>query len=138
MTVEIAVVIAGQPVAQGRPRFTTRGGFPRAYDAPRAREWKSVAATLMLAARGRAGVHAPLAMALSVDVCAVFAKPKKPTRTWPGRPDLDNIIKAVGDAGNGILWEDDSAICRIYARKRYAEAAEAPCVEVSVRAIDVT
>lgn len=34
------------------------------------------------------------------------------TITWPDkrRRDLDNAMKQMGDAGNGILWKDDSQI----------------------------
>ena len=38
---------------------------------------------------------------------------------FPQKPDLDNLEKAVLDAGNGILWKDDALVvvktaCKIY------------------------
>lgn len=33
------------------------------------------------------------------------------------RPDVDNLMKAVLDAGNGILWMDDSQVVRVVAAK---------------------
>lgn len=32
-----------------------------------------------------------------------------------GRCDLDNLIKALSDSGNGILWKDDRQIIQIHA-----------------------
>jgi hypothetical protein len=34
------IVVDGEPVAQGRPRFSTRGGVFRAYDPPDSRDYK--------------------------------------------------------------------------------------------------
>jgi Holliday junction resolvase RusA-like endonuclease len=41
----------------------------------------------------------------------------KPT----GRPDLDNVIKSILDALNGVAYSDDSAVISVTAEKRYAE-----------------
>jgi Holliday junction resolvase RusA-like endonuclease len=45
------------------------------------------------------------------------------------KPDLDNIIKSIGDGLNGIVWEDDSQICVISARKQYGEE---PLVNIKI------
>jgi len=37
------------------------------------------------------------------------------------RPDLDNILKFIGDALNGVLWQDDCLIYRFVISKFYAE-----------------
>ena len=39
----------------------------------------------------------------------------------PGRPDIDNYLKAVLDGCNGVAFLDDSQVVAIYATKRYAE-----------------
>lgn len=39
-----------------------------------------------------------------------------------GSPDLDNIVKLVQDALNGVVYLDDRQICELAARKRYGEA----------------
>ena len=36
------------------------------------------------------------------------------------KPDIDNLIKFVLDAGNGLLWKDDSVVVNITAYKRYS------------------
>ena len=37
------------------------------------------------------------------------------------KPDLDNLIKAVKDALNGIVWHDDSQVFLVTAEKIYVE-----------------
>jgi Holliday junction resolvase RusA-like endonuclease len=29
------------------------------------------------------------------------------------KPDLDNLLKGLFDAGNGIIWPDDNAVCEL-------------------------
>lgn len=41
----------------------------------------------------------------------------KPT----GKPDLDNCIKLLCDALNGVAWQDDAQIVALSVRKRYGE-----------------
>ena len=47
-------------------------------------------------------------------------------------PDLDNMIKAVLDAGNGVLWADDRQITDIVASKRWAQVNWPPYIFVEV------
>lgn len=59
----------------------------------------------------------------AVELFVVFClkKPKTSKREFPSvRPDLDNFIKLLSDAGNGILWQDDGQIVRLNAEKIYA------------------
>lgn len=44
------------------------------------------------------------------------------------RRDLDNVLKSVCDALNGILWDDDTQVDEIYTRRSYDRMA--PRVEV--------
>ncbi|UGA38202.1 RusA family crossover junction endodeoxyribonuclease [Chromobacterium haemolyticum] len=48
------------------------------------------------------------------------------------KPDADNVIKAIFDGINGVVWVDDVQACDIVVRKRYADK---PGVEVTVREI---
>jgi Holliday junction resolvase RusA-like endonuclease len=43
--------------------------------------------------------------------------------------DLDNVVKAVFDGLNGVLWRDDVLVVDLRVRKRYAAT---PCVRVEV------
>lgn len=56
----------------------------------------------------------------------------RPRRPHLKRPDLDNIVKAVKDAGKGILWIDDSQIHRLGAVKWIAPQGEPGRVVLTV------
>ena len=39
---------------------------------------------------------------------------------WPcKRPDADNMLKAVLDGCNGVVWKDDCQVVQLYATKVY-------------------
>jgi Holliday junction resolvase RusA-like endonuclease len=37
-------------------------------------------------------------------------------------PDIDNYLKSVLDAANGILWHDDCQVVDVRCRKRYCDS----------------
>lgn len=52
-----------------------------------------------------------------------------PAKVWPsGKPDLDKLVRSIGDALTGIILKDDSRIVAIQVVKEYGT----PGVEVSV------
>lgn len=137
--VELRVVVVGTPVAQGRPRFTTRGGFPRAYDPPKSREWKQHAAALYRLAMTAQNVDQfPEGRPVEVELLAVFPRPKAERNRPMGRkvtkPDVENIAKAAMDAATGIVYADDAQVTDLIARKRIAGSGATPCVIVTFRA----
>lgn len=95
------VVIEGEPVCQERPRFVSRGGKSWAYD-PTEKAKKALGMCLLAQ---RTGI---LERNLWLDIEFFIGKTRK-------RIDLDNLIKAFCDAGNGVLYKDDSQIIRITA-----------------------
>ena len=56
-------------------------------------------------------------------------------RLHPGKPDWDNVAKLVCDAGNGVLWKDDSQVVQATIAKRYGHA---PQVTLRVQALTET
>lgn len=125
----ITIRVPGDPVAKGRPRATAIGGHARMYTPSSTRAYEHRVA---VAAREAMAKAPPLEGALSVSIevtmqiPASWARAKKadalaglvmPT----GRPDLDNLVKALTDACNGVVWRDDSQIVRLMAEKRYGE-----------------
>lgn len=135
----IKLVIYGDPVAQGRPRFSTAGGFARAYDPAKSRDYKDY---IRLAAAEQMRGIPPLegALALSVRVYRPMPKAfsrKKAAEAEQGalqpttKPDLDNYVKGIKDALKNICWRDDGQI--VAYREPFGKFYSAtPRVEVDV------
>lgn len=105
------------PVAKGRPRFTREG---RAYTPKKTKEFEKDLKRLLLEKVTRPYVEG---LALSVTIEFMLPRPKTVKREYPiVKPDLDNYIKAVFDAMNGVVWHDDSQVVEVVARKEYAES----------------
>ena len=104
------LIFRGQAVAQGRPKFTTRGGFPRAYDPAKSRIWKDDVKMQALMQNVRI-IEGPLFLKAEFHLMRPKSLPKKVTHHVK-KPDLDNLVKAVKDALEGIAYNNDSQICR--------------------------
>ena len=67
---------------------------------------------------------------ISLTLTFTLAKPKSVKRALPTvPPDLDKLIRAIGDALTGIAWKDDSQITTICATKVYGDT---PGVKISI------
>lgn len=138
----IAFTIPGEPKGKLRARVTMRGGKPRAYTPAKTVAYEGGIAKIAAEAMQRADCP-QFDGPVSLEVYATHAIPK----SWPARDkalaavgemvptgprnDLDNVIKAISDALNGVVYRDDGQVVRIAASKRYG--AE-PCVHVEVQA----
>jgi Holliday junction resolvase RusA-like endonuclease len=120
MSQQFSCTLPIPPFAKGRPRFGK--GFTYTPAKTRAQE-KALKLLLMRAFAGRQIMTGALAASITFSI----KRPRsvsKTRRPWPSvRPDLDNYVKAVMDAANGILWEDDSQVCCLNVEKRYSEIA---------------
>jgi Holliday junction resolvase RusA-like endonuclease len=130
--------VPGVPVAQGRPRITTIGGHPRAYDPAKSASYKNyiaLAASIVMTHRKPAEGPLSVEMHIALPVPASWSK-KKSAEALQNvvcptvKPDIDNLIKIVLDSLNGIVWHDDKQVVSIYASKAYAEK---PGLHVFVR-----
>lgn len=138
------IVVPGEPVPQGRPRFRIQGAFVKAYDPPKSASYKEL---IKWYTRTFLRRHPDLPE-LTENICAKievfrsipesFSKKKKEAAEngllLPNtKPDTDNYVKTVLDALNGLLFKDDSAVVQITAVKRYSAN---PRIEISFWAID--
>ena len=135
--------IPGPPVAQGRPRFSTHGGFARAYDPKKSRDGKSV---VRLCARdaiqeeGGGAMVGPLTMMVQFGIAlpkSSYRKRKPVGKAWrTKKPDLDNLVKLVKDACSGVIFIDDNQIARIVAEKITCGQNEVPFTKVRFEELD--
>jgi Holliday junction resolvase RusA-like endonuclease len=124
----------GQPIGKGRPRFTRQG---RAYTPQKTRDYEHKLAAIASDAMQDLGLE-PTDKPCRVHVLAQFEIPKSYSKKrreacvlgleHPRRGDLDNYVKAVLDAANGVCFEDDVQVVRLMATKRYGD----PMILVSV------
>jgi crossover junction endodeoxyribonuclease RusA len=108
----------GDPVVKKRPQVTFKGGHAFAYS-------PSSAAEKALAQFFRYRHRHPTE--LEVDVTIGFACATRRAC------DLDNLVKLVLDAANGILWVDDRQVRRIEAVLQRGVGPKHACTRVEVR-----
>lgn len=128
MTNVVQLVINEIPKPQPRPRITVRGKYAHAYEPKSITEYKRLVAGKYHSVYKQ---KLPLTGALSVDVRFYRPIQKSISKVERQRrllgqslptvkPDIDNYVKAILDALNGLAFKDDSQIAVLYARKIYS------------------
>ncbi|NWL89590.1 RusA family crossover junction endodeoxyribonuclease [Paenibacillus sp. 79R4] len=133
----IQFTVYGEPVAQGRPKFSTAGGFAKAYDPAKSRDYKDYVRLAATEHAPEVPLEGPVGMVLTVyrSTPKSFSK-KRAAMAEAGqiqptsKPDVDNYLKGVKDALKGIIWRDDSQVVEVFARKRYSAR---PRIEVKIK-----
>ncbi|HSC08078.1 MAG TPA: RusA family crossover junction endodeoxyribonuclease [Steroidobacteraceae bacterium] len=134
-TLTISFVVRGLPKAQ--PRARSRKGLMGVYDPGTADGWKA----LVVGAAREHRPSAPLDVPLRVSIDFLFPRPKSLMRAkdpegelyHTGRPDRDNLDKAVLDALKQDGWfRDDSLACAGEIRKLYHAKSGVPGARVTI------
>lgn len=123
--------VIGTPMGKGRPKFVRRGAFVSAYTPKKTVDYES---QIKAAARAAMAGAKPLEGAVVLYVNAITVPPASWSKDKRQKaldqkihptvkPDIDNVAKAVLDAGNGILWLDDKQVASLIAHKRYGEVS---------------
>lgn len=119
------LTIDGVPVAKGRPRLGRYG----TYTPKKTQEYEEYVKMCWFAKYG--GVQ-PSEQSLEVNIVFYLPIPKSVNKKQRAemldgkikhtkKPDIDNLIKSVLDALNGIAYSDDSKIIKVAAEKQYSE-----------------
>jgi Holliday junction resolvase RusA-like endonuclease len=132
----IKLIIYGQPVAQGRPRFSTAGGHIKAYDPAKSRDFKQYIKLVASQNRPEKLLEGPLQMDIQVfkETLKSFSK-KKATLAEEGKirpitkPDADNLGKLVMDSLKSVVWKDDSQVVDLHISKWYSAT---PRIEITI------
>lgn len=139
----LSFVIPGQLKGKGRPRAATRGrkggGTYIAMLTPETTEnAEAHVKQCFLDQVGQPVLDGPLTIDALLQVAVPPSWPKKRqaaalagTMRPTGKPDLDNCVKLLCDALNGLAWRDDAQVVGMRVRKVYAAV---PRTEVTIAA----
>ncbi|AZV94477.1 RusA family crossover junction endodeoxyribonuclease [Pseudomonas sp. S 311-6] len=125
----IEFTIPGVPVGKGRPRATKRGKNIALYTPAKTVSYEGVVALAgQRAMAGRPPSTGPMGASMDIflPVLASWSKKRQQAallgQELPAKkPDMDNVIKAIFDALNGIVWIDDVQVTDMgRVRKRYS------------------
>lgn len=138
---KIEFTIAGEPVAQGRPRFSNHGGFVKTYDPAKSREAKQHARyAAKEAMEGQevlvGAIHMRAEFGIMMPKSMERKRDPRPREWRTKKPDLDNLLKLVKDACSGIVYLDDNAIVQVTARKIQCAQGEAPFTRVCFEEVE--
>lgn len=125
----VQFLVPGEPVGKGRPRIGRVGGHARMFTPEKTANYEGLIA---LAGTEAMAGRTLLEGAVMVEMRIVLAIPqsmskKRKAQAIAGelfptkKPDMDNVIKAIYDGLNGVVWKDDVQVVDAFVRKRYGE-----------------
>jgi Holliday junction resolvase RusA-like endonuclease len=138
----VRFTVPGQPQGKGRPRVGQIAGHARMFTPQKTVAYEGfIALQAQIAMQHHALLEGPVAVRIFI-ACQV---PESKSKKWKAdalaglilpttKPDKDNVIKAVFDALNGVVWKDDVQVCDLDSKKRYSTQ---PRVEVEIVPIGV-
>jgi Holliday junction resolvase RusA-like endonuclease len=137
MIQDISFTVFMVPVAKGRPKFSSVGGFSRAYTPKKTitAENNILAQSMPFKPAVPLQDWAAVSIRCFMPIPASFSK-KDRLKAIGGemrhtkKPDLDNLAKTCLDSLNGVFFRDDSIICALAVSKSYHVN---PCVEISIQ-----
>lgn len=111
----VQFLVPGEPVGKGRPRIGRVGGHARMFTPEKTASYEGLIA---LAGTNAMAGRTLLEGAVMVEMRIVMPIPrsmskKKQSMALAGeiyptkKPDMDNVIKAIYDGLNGVVWKDD-------------------------------
>lgn len=133
----VSFLVPGEPIGKGRPKIGRVGGHARMFTPTKTANYESLIAVVAHEAmQGRELIAGPvlLEMKILVPVAASWSK-KKTSEALQGivmptkKPDADNVLKAICDGINGIVFKDDVQVVNVSLSKRFSET---PGVSVRV------
>ncbi len=123
----VRFTVPGQPQGKGRPKVVKIAGFTRMATPAKTVAYEGlIAHEAAQALAGRQPFEGPMACIVHIDcqVPASWSK-RKQAQALAGevfpttKPDSDNVVKAIFDGCNAVLWRDDVQVIDLVVRKRY-------------------
>jgi Holliday junction resolvase RusA-like endonuclease len=133
----ITFIVPGEAIGKGRPRVSTIGGHARMFTPKKTANYETlIAMAAQQAMQGRELIGGPVMMELAIRVAVAASWSKKKTAealagdVMPTKkPDADNVLKAICDGINGIVFKDDVQVVNVSLSRRFSET---PGVSVRV------
>jgi Holliday junction resolvase RusA-like endonuclease len=116
----VAFTVLGPPRAKARPATFIEGGKVRRYKDDKTANYEKLVGLSFLARRPR-GWTLEGEFELSI---VVHLKDRQ------HQPDISNVLKAIEDGGNRLIWHDDRQLVRVEGRLVFG--APVPKVDVTV------
>jgi Holliday junction resolvase RusA-like endonuclease len=120
--------IPGIPAAKGRPRFARRGDSVSTYKPAKTTSYENL---VKLCYTAKAIGLKPHEGGVKMSIACLFPIPKSTSKkqrleigchpAYLKKPDVDNLIKIILDALNGIAYRDDKQVYSVTCKKYYSE-----------------
>lgn len=127
----VVFTVPGEPQGKGRPRIGRVGQHARMFTPARTVAYEGlVALAAQEAMQGRDMITGPVLIELHIlhGVPQSMSKKRK-AMALAGellpmkKPDTDNVLKAICDGCNGVVWKDDVQATDGVFRRRYSETS---------------
>lgn len=130
----VSFFVPGEPVGKGRPRVrmlpAKPGGkpMPMLYTPAETKAYEDLIAlhaSAVMSGRDLLGGPVMMELAIRVAIAASWSK-KKSAAALAGdvmptkKPDADNVLKAICDGINGIVFRDDVQVVNVSLSKRFS------------------
>ncbi len=136
---EIKFIVPGEPQGKARPRFVKTGDYTRTYTPDKTVRYENLVKLFYQQANG-----IKLNGEIAAKITGVFPVPKSVSKKkremmlqgkilHTKKIDCDNLAKIILDSLNGIAYDDDKQICRLYVEKVHGEQ---PRVEVFLKEVN--
>lgn len=135
----VRFTIPGRVSGKGRPKFASRGKFVHVYTPAKTVSMEGVVRGKGSEAMdGRVPLEGPVGLSIKITIAPApsWSKKKRASAFWvTGKPDIDNVVKLIGDSLNNIVWRDDAQIASLHVERHYS-ILEQERVEVVVETLD--
>jgi Holliday junction resolvase RusA-like endonuclease len=124
---DLTITIPGKPIAKKRPRFARRGKFVTTYNCQETEEGRFALSVMAQLPEGFKPLLGALRLSCDFNMPIPTSATKRQKaeidigiRKHVKKPDASNMIKFIEDVLNGIVWNDDSQVVQLEARKLYS------------------
>ena len=125
----VSFFVPGEAIGKGRPRVSTIGGHARMFTPKKTANYETlIAMSAQQAMQGRELIPGPVLVEMKIIVSVAQSWSKKKTAAALAgdvmptkKPDADNVLKAICDGINGIVFKDDVQVVNVSMSKRFGE-----------------